>query len=262
MLAQFDFNSQQLRTVSIDDAPWFVAKDVCDILGIGNVSQASGALDEDERLIYTLHIAGQNRDDDEKLIQTLLVSGQNRKILLVSESGLYALIIRSNKPAARKFRKWITSEVLPSIRKTGGYTTSKEQLQEKIELMEEIIKLQRENIKLTGNVTQRKTKTTSKPQNETSIDSELQNHHLWKFLKDAEIKLRGDGSITLAELLRELRKWYETNKVGEMETIRSHFALGRELTKIIPSLKRAKGRDKNNRGNAIYLFGLRPYTKP
>jgi prophage antirepressor-like protein len=84
----------------------FCAKDVCDILGLENVTNAVAKLDGDEYL--TLKI---------------LKSGQTREMLFVTESGLYALVIRSNKPAARRFRKWITGEVLPALRKYGVYST-------------------------------------------------------------------------------------------------------------------------------------------
>lgn len=84
--------------------PWFVAKDACDCLKITNVSQACQTLDDDEKGIYKVYTLGGSQD-----------------MMLISESGLYALIMRSNKPEAKVFRKWVTSEVLPSIRKTGGY---------------------------------------------------------------------------------------------------------------------------------------------
>ncbi len=99
-------NLGQVRTVEKEGEVWFVAKDVCTILDVKNTSQALQGLDEDEKLIYTLHI-----------------SGQNRETAMVNESGLYTLVIRSNKPEAKQFRKWITSEVLPSIRKHGMYAT-------------------------------------------------------------------------------------------------------------------------------------------
>ncbi|MGA1846781.1 phage antirepressor KilAC domain-containing protein, partial [Deferribacter abyssi] len=66
-------------------------------------------------------VALRKLEDDEKLTRKIYVSGQHRKVWLINESGLYALILRSNKPNAKKFRKWVTSEVLPSIRKTGKY---------------------------------------------------------------------------------------------------------------------------------------------
>ena len=97
-----------VRTVVKDGEPWFVAKDVCDVLGISNNRDALAALDEDEK-------SNVGKSD----ISNIEVP--NRGLSIINESGLYALVIRSNKPNARKFRKWITSEVLPSIRKTGKY---------------------------------------------------------------------------------------------------------------------------------------------
>ena len=94
----------QLRTRVIDGNPWFVAKDLCEILELDDVRRAVEPL-----------------DDDEKLTGEILQSGQMRSMWLVNESGMYTLIIRSRKPEAKNFRKWVTGEVLPSIRKTGRY---------------------------------------------------------------------------------------------------------------------------------------------
>lgn len=101
---QFSPTQQEVRSLTIDNEPFFVAKDVCDVLGIKNARLATATLDDDEKLTYKIY-----------------TSGQNRKSWLISESGLYALIMRSNKPEARVFRKWVTKEVLPSIRKKGYY---------------------------------------------------------------------------------------------------------------------------------------------
>jgi prophage antirepressor-like protein len=101
----FYFQSSEVRTVTIERNPWFVARDVCNILDYADTN-----------------VATQFLDDDEKLVHEIDGPGQRRNMLIISESGLYTLIIRSNKPEAKKFRKWVTSEVLPSIRKTGTYT--------------------------------------------------------------------------------------------------------------------------------------------
>ena len=105
-LQNFSFGSLELRVVQISGDPWFMAKDVCDVLNHSDTSMATKSLDEDE-----------------KLVQTLFVSGQNRPVTLINESGLYSLVLRSNKPEAKVFKKWVTSEVLPAIRKHGGYLT-------------------------------------------------------------------------------------------------------------------------------------------
>ncbi len=104
-MAVFNFNEYAVRTVAGKDGElWFVAKDVCDILEISRHRDAVNGLDDDERGRLKVDTLGGTQD-----------------LLSLSESGLYTLIIRSNKPNAKKFRRWVTKEVLPAIRKTGGY---------------------------------------------------------------------------------------------------------------------------------------------
>ncbi len=103
-----------VRAVVKDGEPWFVAKDVCDALEIGNVSQAVSYLDEDEK---------------SNIITNDIAQNGGRAPLIINESGLYSLILRSRKPEAKKFKKWVTAEILPSIRKHGVYTTG-EKLEE------------------------------------------------------------------------------------------------------------------------------------
>jgi hypothetical protein len=90
--------------IELDGEPWFIAVDVCAMLDIQNVTQALSNLDDDEKLPYTLDRAG-----------------QKRLVNLINESGLYNLIFRSKKPSAKNFRKWVTKEVIPAIRKTGSF---------------------------------------------------------------------------------------------------------------------------------------------
>ena len=91
-------------TIDIDGEAWFVAAEVCKLLDIKNVSDAVARL-----------------EDDEKLTSVIPMAGQNRSVNIINESGLYALVFRSNKPEAKRFRKWVTSEVIPAIRKKGSY---------------------------------------------------------------------------------------------------------------------------------------------
>lgn len=109
-LQVFNFNEKAgtpIRVQVINDEPWFVAKDVCAALGIVNHLDAIGRL-----------------DDDEKGGSVVTTPSGEQTMKIVSESGLYNLIFQSRKPEAKAFRKWVTSEVLPSIRKTGGYRLS------------------------------------------------------------------------------------------------------------------------------------------
>jgi prophage antirepressor-like protein len=102
----FRFEEQAVRTLLIDGDPWFVAKDVCDILGHSNSRMALEMLDEDEKGVSKVYTLGGDQDMN-----------------IINESGLYNLIFRSNKPEAKAFRKWVTSEVLPTIRRTGAFGT-------------------------------------------------------------------------------------------------------------------------------------------
>lgn len=110
VLIPFQFQSHQIRAIKDEHGePWIVAKDVCAVLDLVNVSMALSALDDDEKMTLT------NSDGH---------SGQRggaQFYNVINESGLYALIFKSRKPEARAFRKWVTSEVLPAIRKTGQY---------------------------------------------------------------------------------------------------------------------------------------------
>ena len=106
----FKFEQNDVRTITDEHGePWFVAKDVCEVLEIERTDSAL-----------------RNLDDDEKGTRKMSTLGGTQQVSIISESGLYALIMRSNKPQAKHFRKWVTSEVLPAIRKTGGYMSAKE----------------------------------------------------------------------------------------------------------------------------------------
>lgn len=98
----FEFKGQDLRTVLLNDEPWFVAKDVCEILELTNPTMALQRLEEDERAKFNL--------------------GRQGDANIINESGLYELIFASRKQEAKIFKKWVKQEVLPSIRKTGSYT--------------------------------------------------------------------------------------------------------------------------------------------
>lgn len=94
----------QVRVVDVNGEPWFVAKDVCDCLELTNTAQTISYL-----------------DDDEKGVTTNYTPGGKQEMSIISEAGLYSLILRSRKPEAKAFKRWVTHDILPSIRKTGGY---------------------------------------------------------------------------------------------------------------------------------------------
>ena len=109
------FSNQEfgnVRTVTIDGEPWFVGKDIADALGYADTSDA-----------IRRHI-----DDDDKLTRCFTDSGQSREMYVINESGVYSLIFSSRLESAKRFKHWVTSEVLPSIRKHGGYVQNQENL--------------------------------------------------------------------------------------------------------------------------------------
>lgn len=95
----------EIRTVTVDGEPWFVAKDIAEILQYTNTQKA-----------IRDHV-----DEEDKLTERIVLSGQNREVICINESGLYSLILSSKMPGAKRFKRWVTSEVLPQIRKTGTY---------------------------------------------------------------------------------------------------------------------------------------------
>lgn len=104
-LQLFNFEKQQVRTLLVNEEPYFVGKDVAKILGYSRTADAIKA-----------HV-----DEEDKLTRQFTDSGQRREMTIINESGLYSLILSSKLPNAKKFKRWVTSEVLPAIRKTGSY---------------------------------------------------------------------------------------------------------------------------------------------
>ncbi|WOE69124.1 BRO family protein [Hydrogenimonas thermophila] len=116
-LMVFEHKSFSVRVINDEfGEPWFVAKDVCDALGLQNPTEAVRSLDDDEKATL--------RNPEGRI-------GNGAQVFnVVNKSGLYALIFKSRKPEAKKFRKWVTSEVLPSIRKHDGYSIRKDEFKE------------------------------------------------------------------------------------------------------------------------------------
>ena len=109
------FNNEEfgeIRTITKDGEPWFVGKDITEKLGYQNSSRD-----------IARHV-----DEDDQIVIPIPGDTQNRNMLVINESGLYSLVISSKLPNAKKFKKWVTSEVLPSIRKNGGYIANQEQM--------------------------------------------------------------------------------------------------------------------------------------
>lgn len=131
----------EIRTVDRDGETWFVAADICRALEIGNTADAVKRLEDDE-LISIQSISG----------------GQKREMIAVNEPGLYSLILGSRKPEARAFKRWVTHEVLPSIRRTGAYATRRADdgtLEQQNALLREQVRLLREKMALQDELRQR-----------------------------------------------------------------------------------------------------------
>lgn len=111
-LQVFRYNSMEVRTIQKDGEPWFVLRDVCQVLDLTTPARVAERLDPDE--VSQTHITDS--------------LGRQQETTIISESGLYSVILRSDKPEAKPFRKWVTAEVLPSIRKNGGYIMRQESM--------------------------------------------------------------------------------------------------------------------------------------
>ncbi len=120
----FVYSGAEVRTVKKDGAPWFVLKDVCGVLNLGTPSRVAERLDGDE--VSLTHLTDS--------------LGRLQETTVISESGLYNVILRSDKPEAKPFRKWVTAEVLPAIRRSGGYIAGQNDLSP-AELMAKAIKV-------------------------------------------------------------------------------------------------------------------------
>lgn len=118
-IVAFKYNEQQVRTIEKNGEPWFVGKDVAEILGYSDTAQA-----------VRKHI-----DNEDKGVVEMTTPGGKQPVTIINESGLYSLILSSKLPTAKKFKHWVTSEVLPSIRKTGEYKITPAQ-QNRLDIME------------------------------------------------------------------------------------------------------------------------------
>lgn len=132
-ITPFVFEDALVRVYTDENEnPWFIAKDVCRILDLSNVGQVVASLDEDEKKTFnpnitTIDVGVENilnqRTIGKKITTVMAEAGKGgRDMYLISESGLYSLIFRSRKPEAKRFRKWVTGDVLPTLRRTGSYT--------------------------------------------------------------------------------------------------------------------------------------------
>ena len=138
----FDYCDNQVRTITKDGELWFVLKDVCDVLELSDAHKVASRLDDDER-------------NSIPVIDSL---GRQQNTTIINESGLYNVIMLSRKPEAKKFKRWVTHEVLPSIRKHGAYITPQKireymsKPENWIELFQTLQKEQEKNIELQNQI--------------------------------------------------------------------------------------------------------------
>ncbi|MBJ6289303.1 ORF6C domain-containing protein [Staphylococcus aureus] len=118
-LQTFNFEELPVRTLEVDGEPYFIGKDVADILGYANGRDA-----------LSKHV-----DAEDKLTSQIATAGQNRNVTIINESGLYSLIFSSKLENAKRFKRWVTSEVLPTLRRTGTYQTKPLTTSEQIQLI-------------------------------------------------------------------------------------------------------------------------------
>ncbi len=132
----FIYGGEQLRTIQQPDGLWWVLRDVCQVLGLAEPHRVASRL-----------------DDDEKGRTQMTTPGGTQEVTIINEPGLYAVILRSDKPEAKAFKRWVTHEVLPSIRRTGAYGVPPERLAHLHELqakLEEWRGLEREFVQCTA----------------------------------------------------------------------------------------------------------------
>lgn len=188
----FNFGNHEVQVVIADNnEPMFVATDVCYALGLTNTTEALRSLDEDE-----------------KLPSELLRAGQLRTVNTITESGLYSLVLRSNKPEAKVFKKWITSEVLPSIRKHGMYA-NKQTIEQMLE-NPDILIATLENLK---------------KEREEKESLQIQNK-----LQNEQLKLAAPKVIYVDEVLQS-KSTYTTNQIAK-EMGMSAVGLNNELRSL------------------------------
>ena len=203
----YTFRESNVRVEMVDNEPWFAAKDVCDILELSNPTVSVGRLEEDER--------------------TKLNLGRQGETNFVNEYGLYNLIFGSRKPEAKEFKRWVTHEVLPAIRKTGSYQkplTEKEQL----EVMMKHTLLQSEETKALKSEVERVASDVEDLKNNTRIDS-YQETQLARMVNVSVFTALGGkesnaytelGKTTFVACNSEFKKYFHIPRRGELPRIK------------------------------------------
>ena len=223
----WNYESSEIRTVQINGEPWFVLSDVCKVLELSSPHKVADRLDGDER-------------NQIPVIDSL---GRHRNTTVVNESGLYTVVLRSDKPQAKPFRKWVTSEVLPSIRKTGSYSTQSQfadlspQLQFLIQMEIRQNKLEEEQKK------QNQALESMKETVNSTVDYALKTGNSFGIAKEAIILNRENWRTETRKILLKIVSKYPT--IGTVDSVynKLYEALdGRANVKLDTRLKNLKKR--------------------
>ena len=206
----------EIRTMTQDGEPWFVGKDVADTLGYQNGSRD-----------INRHV------DDEDRHKVMLFDGkQNKETLIINESGLYSLILSSKLPTAREFKRWVTSEVLPSIRKTGGYITGQDELSD-ADLMAKALLVAQKQIEQREQRINALETANKKLLPDAEYGRSLQSKH--GITATSIAKELGMSAVTLNKRLHELGVQYRQS--GQWYLYRKYQNKGLTTTRTVPIVR-------------------------
>lgn len=217
-ITTFDFKGNDIRTIMIDCEPYFVGKDVAKVLGYKDTADA-----------LKKHI-----DEEDKLTRQFADSGQRREMTVINESGMYSLILRSKLSEAKKFKRWVTSEVLPAIRKTGGYVVGEKDADDD-ELVLRVIQMLENKIAM-KNKTIENQKSQIKIQEQQISESKPKVSYYDKVLQSKEAirtkVIAGDYGMSAQKFNKKLNELHVQYKVGNTWVLyREHQGNGYTQTK-------------------------------
>ena len=194
----------QVRTINIDGEPWFVGKDVAKILGYKDTSDA-----------MRRHV-----DDEDKLTRCFTDSGQKRELYIINESGLYSVILSSKLPSAKRFKRWVTSEVLPVIRKTGSY-----EMDDYSPEMKAILMHDKKLVKIDNRVTDLKNHMTINYREKVVLGDEVNKAVLDALGGKYSNAYNEIGKKVFAECNRDLKHYFHVNARNNVPKKRYYEAL-------------------------------------
>lgn len=199
----FNFNGAAVRVVNTENEVWFIASDVCGVLELSNQYSSLALLDDDEKGLHSMETHGGRQD-----------------VRVISESGLYSLILRSRKPEARAFKKWVTSEVLPAIRKTGTYSVAAAPQFQLPATMAEALRLAADSIE---QLEAAKLQLADAAPKLITYDKVMSSDSLFTFPEVASLLAeRGIGSVNLVKRLEEMKILYHEKRGEKKGKIRAY----------------------------------------